>query len=429
MRILRLVVAGAGTLALFIGVATLPADPPLYMLPSVAGCLTTAVILATWPGCRRWLAVTGVGVGVVSLAVTALMMTVVDPGSGEPVPPTSLWLLLEPGVMLVFVYLPVRWSSPRAAVWGGGAAALGGALNVQRYVQDTPLADRIPASAIWLVPAVAVGAIAWYLRSLEAGHERAVVEARQHQRLELAADLHDFVAHDVSEIVAQAQAGSVVLTPADPRLAEVLQRIETAGLRALTSMDRTVHMLRDTDGAAVTAAKGLADVPELVSRFESAGTIRARLDDRITRPIEPHQNTRSNGDVGDRPSGDAPSRLDGQAGGDAGARLDDRACGDVPRELGALGYRLIVEALTNVRRHAGGATLVTVRLARQDGRLLVSVTDDGRGGTANPGRVGSGTGLAGLSERVAALGGELTAEARHPHGWHVEARLPLPDGR
>lgn len=384
MRMWRRAVAGAGTLALVFGVLALPSDPWTYMVAPTFGCLTTAVLLTTWPRCRGWIPVASGLVGAVSLAVTVVMQTQPPTTDAtDPAAPTSLWLLLEPAVMLLFVYLPVRWSRPQHAVWSGGAAAVAEALNVQRYIDGTPIGDRIAASAMWMIFAIAVGAIAWYLRSLADGRRRAIDDARQTQRLELAADLHDFVAHDVSEIVAQAQAGRVVLAPSDPRLAEVLERIETAGLRALASMDRTVHMLRETDGAAVTTPGVLADIAELLARFESAGTVTARLDDGFT--------------------------------------------GEAPREIAAVGYRVVVEALTNVRRHATGATRVLVRLERAGERLVVTVTDDGPGAeTGGPRRVSAGTGLAGLTERVAALGGELTAGAQRPHGWRVTARLPLP---
>lgn len=384
MRTWRLAIAGAGTLALIFGVLVLPPEPWQYAVAPTVGCLVTAVLLATWPRCRGAIPVASGLVGVVSLVVTALTQThELNTAATDPVAPTSLWLLLEPAVMLVFVYLPVRWSPPQHAVWSGGAAALAEALNVQRYIAGTPLGDRIAASAMWMIFAIAAGAIAWYLRSLADGRGRAIAEARQTQRLELAADLHDFVAHDVSEIVAQAQAGRIVLAPADPRLAEVLQRIETAGLRALASMDRTVHMLRESDTAAVTAPGVLADLSELVDRFGSAGDVRAELDD----------------------------RFDGEA----------------PREVAAVAYRVVVEALTNVRRHAWGATLVTVRLDRRDDRLTVTITDDGHGtATAVEHRPGAGTGLAGLTERVTALGGDLTTDTVRPHGWRLAARLPLP---
>ncbi|ADD41431.1 sensor histidine kinase [Stackebrandtia nassauensis] len=384
MRTWRPVLAGAGTLALIFGVLVLPADPWLFMVAPTLGCLVTAALMASWPLSRAWVPLASGLVGAVSLGVTAVM-TALRLGAGEPSPvaPTSLWLMLEPAVLLIFVYLPVRWSRPSAAVWTGGAAGLGVALNVQRYITDTSFGERVAASALWMIFAVATGTVAWYLRSLAEARGRAIAEARQTQRLELAADLHDFVAHDVSEIVAQAQAGRMVLAP-DPRLAEVLERIEVAGLRALASMDRTVHMLRETDGATVAAPGVLADLDELVSRFESAGTTAARLDNGFT--------------------------------------------GSAPREIAAVAYRVVVEALTNVRRHAATATRVTVALAERDDHLVVTVTDDGRGETTASDRTSAGTGLAGLSERVTALGGDLTTATIRPHGWRLTARLPLTEG-
>jgi signal transduction histidine kinase len=99
---------------------------------------------------------------------------------------------------------------------------------------------------------------------------------------------------------------------------------------------------------------------------------------------------------------------------------------DLPHEVQAAAFRVVQEALTNVRRHAADATEVTVRLGLDGGRLTVSVADDGRGGSPLPDAAhGGGFGLVGLKERVTALGGELTAGPRARHGWETRAAFPL----
>ena len=98
---------------------------------------------------------------------------------------------------------------------------------------------------------------------------------------------------------------------------------------------------------------------------------------------------------------------------------------DLPHEVRAAVFRVVQEALTNVRRHAAEATEVSVRLRRDGDRLEVTVTDDGHGGTQLPAAAhGGGFGLVGLKERVTALGGELRGCPRGDHGWETQAVLP-----
>ncbi|WP_145806249.1 sensor histidine kinase [Kribbella amoyensis] len=217
--------------------------------------------------------------------------------------------------------------------------------------------------------AAAVGGAGRYLHLLDRRRVRAVHEARQAQRLGLARDLHDFVAHDVSGIVAQAQAGQVSKDPAIAQ--EALRRIEAAGLRALASMDRTVHLLSPGP-----ARYGLADLPDLVEQYASDVTLELP-------PLEP------------------------------------------PREVGAAAYRIVAEALTNIRRHAPATTRITVAVGQAADRLTTVVTNHTTNATpVRSSRRGGGLGLVRLTELVEALGGELEA-GPVPGGWQVSATLPL----
>ena len=102
---------------------------------------------------------------------------------------------------------------------------------------------------------------------------------------------------------------------------------------------------------------------------------------------------------------------------------------DLPHEVRAAAFRVVQSALTNVRRHAGDATRVTVRPARPGGRLEVTVTDDGHGGTQLPEAArGGGFGLVGLTERVTAPVGELRAGPGAGEGRRVSATLPVGKG-
>jgi signal transduction histidine kinase len=375
---LRRMLAACGVLALAAGTLLVPA-PVLDTVTPVTLCLGLAVLLALWPRTRAalpWAAGAAAGL---SAALTAAYLVLRPGGSSEgPV----LWFLLEPAGLAGYVYLAFRWAPPRAALTGGGAAVLALAMTVQRYLPSEAVVEVIAGSLVWLIPGVVAALLAWYPRHMDQRREQAVAEARHAQRLDLASDLHDFVAHDVSEIVAQAQASRMVLTGDDPRLTESFERIEAAGLRALASMDRTVHMLRDSGGAARTPVGGLADLPELVSRF-SQGGVDVRLD---PTPVE------------------------------------------VPREVAAVAYRIVVEALTNVRRHAASASTVDVTVAVDGRDLRVTVADDGTDDTRPSGRAHAGLGLPGLIERVDSMRGSLSAGPREPRGWVLSARIPL-DGR
>jgi signal transduction histidine kinase len=374
--------AAAGTLALLAGAVVLPADPAVLMAGPVAAGLAAAVVLAAGPASPRLTSAAAAAGGAASIALTAWMVFRTPGDGSDPDAVTGLWILLEPAMLLVLVFAPVRWAPPRAAVASAGAAGAAMGLIVQRMLTGQPFLSLLAASALWLVPALAAGTVAWYLRWTVAERERTAQRARQEQRLRLAGELHDFVAHDVSEIVARAQAGRMVLAGDDPRLARLLEQIEAAGVRALESMDRTVHMLRDEEDASRRPVGGLDDIEALARRFAASGGVAVAVDRRLPR--------------------------------------------DAGRENGAVVYRAVVEALTNVRRHAPSAEAVSIELVEDDGWLRVTVADDGRG-AAKPARASAGLGLPGMAERVERLGGTVAAGPREPRGWQVAIRLPIPD--
>ncbi|NAS22641.1 two-component sensor histidine kinase [Herbidospora sp. NEAU-GS84] len=312
-------------------------------------------------------AITG-GAGVVSLTVTAV--TVATGGQND----ASGWTVAESGCLLSLIIVAVRAAPTRAALTAAALAGLATPSLLLRYGLGTPTPEAVAGFAVWALSAALAATVGLYLRSLDDRRTRSVLDARRAQRTELARDLHDFVAHDISGMLAQAQAGRV-LAQHDPRRAAALfERIEQTALQALASMDRTVRMLDDS--ADRTPLPSLADLRDLCDRFSGATTVHL----------------------------------------DIGPRLDDPA-----REAAATAYRVVVEALTNVRRHAPTASHVKVTVTDVPGPALrVTVTDDGPGGT----RRGGGSGLPGLTERVEALGGTLTAGPHPPRGWRVEATMP-----
>ncbi|MFC7648972.1 sensor histidine kinase [Streptosporangium lutulentum] len=146
---------------------------------------------------------------------------------------------------------------------------------------------------------------------LDNGRRRAVTEAKRAQRLILARDLHDFVAHDVSGILVQAQAAQLAPGPLPAQVTDALRRIEAAGLRALAAMDRTVQMLHEADETRSGAGEPLPGVDGLARLVDGySPSVRVDLS------VEPGLERR------------------------------------LSQETSATVYRVVTEALTNVRRHA-----------------------------------------------------------------------------
>ncbi|WP_433176938.1 sensor histidine kinase [Actinoallomurus sp. CA-150999] len=307
---------------------------------------------------------------------------------------TALWWLAELLASGLTLRLVVRRAPRRAAALGGTLMFAAITVLPLRLTLNVvpPATTRGAVAGCLLCGLVAAGIAAGglYPRYLTARRSAAVAEARRAQRLDLARDLHDFVAHDVSGIIVQAQAAQFAPDPEAARAA--LQRIEDAGLRAMASLDRTVHMLHDDEpgdgygGEPRPRPLGLADLAGLTDRF--AETCGARI--QLTVAVD-----------------------------------------DPPHEVSATAYRLVVEALTNIRRHASDVTTIDVTVTGVPGPAVrVRVADDGRARPRVRRRGGprGGRGLGGLADRVEAVGGEFTAGPLGDHGWEVTAVLPLPRG-
>ncbi|MEV0160381.1 ATP-binding protein [Nonomuraea fuscirosea] len=422
--------ARAGLVAIVVVTLTGIAAAPAFGAPAtVPVALTTAAVirvLSGWPADRRRIALITGGAGLVSLVATAGVVWLDAAGP----PAASGWLFGESAGLLILLLLAVRAAPVRPAVVSAGLAGVAVPLLLVRVSAGPPTPAALAGFAVWALFAVLAAVIGLYLRSLDDLRARSVRAARQEQRLRLARDLHDFVAHDVSEMLAQAQAGQI-LAEHDPEQAlAMFGRIEHAALHALGSMDRTVRMLHDPD-----LGPGLDAAPEPERGADSPGP------DAAAGPAAPRTPLPALADLADlterfSSSGTAKVRLDL----DALLHEAER----VPRDVSATAYRIVVESLTNVRRHARTASRVevSVRRLRDDAghALEVVVTDDARTGTtpdehqAGGGSAGrrtagggarGGLGLAGLTERAEALGGTLTAGPRTPHGWHVTATLPL----
>jgi len=214
----------------------------------------------------------------------------------------------------------------------------------------------------------------------EEGRRRASEE-----RLHIARELHDLIGHNISLINVQASVGLHLLERQPGQAAAALTAIKQASKDTLDELRLVIGAVRGAadEGSPRRPARGLGDLDALVSAAAAAD-----LDVRMEVAGEP------------RP---------------------------VPAGLGLTAFRIVQESLTNVRRHAGPAT-VEVRLEYGPGDLTVLVTDDGRGPAASrngAGSPGGGRGLTGMRERAAAVGGHLEAGARPGGGFQVVATLPF----
>ena len=261
--------------------------------------------------------------------------------------------------------------------------------------QPVPSAWAAGGLAAWLLFLLAGAELIRNRRAFaQASRQRAIEEQRSaheaaqrqasEERLGIARDLHDVVAHSLSLINVQAGVALELMDQRPEQVRTALTAIKQASREALVDVQSVLDSLRRPgEEVPLAPAPGLRDVAELVRRAEATGL---RVDVRVT-----------------------PTAL--------------------PRGVDAAGYRIVQEALTNVVRHAG-ASSVRIRVGPDDGALVIEVEDDGAErirvpGPSRGGGGGGGRGIRGMTERAAALGGELAAGPRPGGGFAVRARLPL----
>ena len=377
--------AAVGALLALSAVDLLIASDVGYPLWRPAVVLATGLTAVLWPAARRPARLTPQ----LRTAVPALVSLLYTAASflrhrDAPFGPG------EVAVLLCLLFVAVRHGPPR---WAIACAALdAGALLLTplRYFRTLWSADEAQGYVlVGLILIGLVGGLAAYLRALDYRRTVAVADTRREERLAIAADLHDFVAHHVTGILVQTRMARMMADTRPRELDPVPAGIERAATEALASMRRPVGVLRDGGQEADRRPVGdLAGIAELTAGFASPG-----------QKVTLHR--------------------------------DPAASDDLPHEVQAAAFRVVQEALTNVRRHAADATEVTVVLEHDGSGLSVTVWDDGRGGTRLPAAAhGGGFGLVGLRERVTALGGELSTGPRAGagHGWEVRARFPCPTG-
>lgn len=243
--------------------------------------------------------------------------------------------------------------------WTGMASAAGDAVRSRRAFIDA-IRERAERAE----------------RTREEEARRRVAE----ERLRIARDLHDVVAHHIALVNVQAGVAAHVMDKRPDQAKEALAHVREASRSALNELRATVGLLRQSGDpeAPTEPAPGLAHLEGLLDTFRNAGL-----------PVE----YVSDGDV------------------------------ELPATVDLAAYRIIQEALTNSQKHAGGGARAEVSVVRVGPTVEITVLDDGEG-TAEPTQ-GGGHGLLGMRERVTALGGSLTAAPRYGGGFRTQAILPV----
>jgi signal transduction histidine kinase len=297
---------------------------------------------------------------------------------------------------LAFALVSAIMTGRRVFAWAVLVAAFA-ALSALPYVNpDEVEEDRsvvgTAVNLMWLPLVGAAGEIARI--RLERRAERAHTareEARRRaseERLLIARELHDVLAHNISLINVQSGVALHLLGERPEQARPALEAINKASEQALGELSSVLDVLGrgiNEPGAPRSPTAGLRELDDLVRRTRAAGL-------------------------------DVDLSVEGES-------------RPVPAEVDLAAFRIAQEGLTNVVRHAGGGARATVRLLYGPAELVVQVDDDGRGAgpATEDGGGGSGRGIAGMRQRVHALGGTFAAGPRPGRGFRVRAVFPLQD--
>jgi signal transduction histidine kinase len=283
-------------------------------------------------------------------------------------------------------------STRRKALLAAGLGAV--ALSVGVWLQP----ERVATASTWVASLLAV-AVAWLwgenlrnrrarwaameerARRLEAEREERDRQAVTDERLRIARELHDVVAHSMSVIAVQSGVANHVIDSRPAQARQALATIEATSRSALVELRRLLGVLRQGDDpvASLEPNPGMAEIGRLAEQIRSAGV-------------------------------EVELKVEGEP-------------GDLPPGVDLSAFRIAQEGLTNVLKHGGGVARMLVRYS--PGAVAVEIADDGRAGTVDEAAgEGTGHGLIGMRERVAVFGGELTAGPVPGGGYRMAARLP-----
>ena len=295
---------------------------------------------------------------------------------------TRYTMLISVAVCLVSIALewPRRTSVPAALlVMAGGMASITG---------FPPGDSRMTPTHLTVITLLTV--VAWLIgsstRERRAGMMRqradAAAQAVANERLRIARELHDMIAHSIGIIAIQAGMGNRVIGTQPAEARKALRAIEETSRDTLSQLRRTLTALRQSENGQTPTdpAPGLADLDKLVASTKHAGVLAIVEQVGMPRPL--------------------------------------------PGEIDLAAYRIIQESVTNVVRHSGARTC-RVRVEFQESAVSITVADDGHGVL---GSGGTGFGLVGMRERVSLVHGTFSAGPRPGGGFLVSATLPVPGG-
>jgi signal transduction histidine kinase len=370
-------------------------DGALAVAAAAAGFALLATALPFDPGSpRAWAAYLLVAAHTLPIAVRRLfpLQTLAWAlATGVAFAALGLSLVVLSFTILIYVYTAAAHRPRRASL--AGLAASEAVLLLVWLVNPGAIGDGgtlvidglIMAAAWWLGDGArrrqeAIVTAQQRAAELERAREELARRAVIEERLRIARELHDVVAHSMSIIAVQSGVGAHVLDSQPEEARKALLAVEATSRQALAEMRRLLGVLRQEaePRGSLAPAPGLAELEALAAEVARAGV---RVEVRIE---------------------GAPAPL--------------------PAGLDLSAYRIVQEALTNVVRHAGPAT-ARVGVHYTPGRVAVEVVDDGGGG--DPDRDHGGHGIAGMRERAELYGGTLEAGPRPGGGFRVAASLPL----
>ncbi len=241
----------------------------------------------------------------------------------------------------------------------------------------------------------------------EQAHQRAAADAVRAERARIARELHDVVAHEVTVMTLQAEGAKRRAKDADPAITGALSIISESGRRGLEEMQRVIGVLRATEEEALSTAD--AD--------------HARAGQSVSR-----HGVLSTDDLSPMPSLAAlPALVEKVEAAGLPVHLQVTGSSHVPAGVELSAYRIVQESLTNAMKHAGPGATAEVTVDRLPNQVTITVEDDGRGVISEAAVASGGHGIAGMKERVAALGGDLDFGVRKGGGFRVRATLPSTD--
>jgi signal transduction histidine kinase len=295
-------------------------------------------------------------------------------------------------MLLIGIYTVGSHAGRRGRLLGMSAVAIGLVTVAAAGIVDATTSNLLLSGAVYAGAylfgstvrnrRLYLGELEARARELERERDEEARRAVSEERLRIAQELHDVVAHSMGVIAVQAGVGAHVIDDDPAEAKRSLEAIAGTSRSTLTEIRRLLGVLRNDGAADYQPAPGLADLGHLAAELDAAG---------LPVAIE----------------------IEGDA-------------SEIPPGVDLTAYRIVQEALTNVLKHAGPAH-ARVTVAYRPGMVTLRVTDDGRG--VNGSSSGGGHGLLGMRERVGVYGGTLAAGPQTGGGFRVVAELPYGDAQ